>query len=133
MNTRPKRLEEVTMRHSALILIVPMFLALAFVSTNTVQAGELHDAVKTDNIDLVKVLLAKGADVNEPDLFGTPLHLAAARNSADIAKVLIDAGANLEAEAVVSQKRDHPLHTAAFANAVKVAELLISRGAQVDA
>jgi len=144
----------------ALTLVVPMLLPLPFLSTNTVEANEihiqpsasnclpnsvaqaspsrnqachaLHDAVRADNVVLVKLQLSEGADVNDLDLFGTPLHVAASRNLVDIAKVLIDAGANLEAEAVVSQKRDHPLHTAAFANAVKVAELLISRGAQVD-
>jgi len=142
------------MGNHALSLVVPTFAAFLFSIACVVKAGELstsnclphsvahptaqachplHDAVKADNIVLVKLRLTEGADVNEVDLFGTPLHYAAARNSADIAKVLIDAGANLEAEAAASQKRAHPLHSAALANAVRAAELLISRGAQVDA
>jgi ankyrin repeat protein len=135
-------------------LVIPTFVALLFSGASPVKAVEpltsnclpqsvahpttlachpLHDAVKTGNIVAVKLRLAEGADVNEVDVFGTPLHYAAALNSVDIAKVLIDAGANLEAEAVDTQKRSHPLHTAARANAVRVAELLISDGALVDA
>jgi ankyrin repeat protein len=148
------------MIHPALTLAVRMFVVFPFFTTNAVDAAELHvqswashclpesvvhpsrnqachplhEAVRADDIVVVKLRLKEGADVNEVDLFGTPLHYAAARNSADIAEVLIDAGANLEAEATgTAQRRAHPLHTAALVNAVKVAELLISRGAQVDA
>src|ERR1700682_2827622 len=121
------------MRTHAIIPIVAMFLAFMFLSPSAVKARELHDAVKARNVVVVKLRLTEGADVNALDLFGTPLHIAASRNSVDIAKVLIDGGANLEAEAVEDQKRAHPLHTAAQANAAKVAELLISRGAQVNA
>jgi ankyrin repeat protein len=131
-----------------------MLVVFPFLGTTMVQAGEvsarnclptsvthpttptchpLHEAVKAGNMVVVKLRLGDGADVNETDLFGTPLHYAAALNSTDIAKVLIDSGANIEAEAVDNQKRSHPLHTAARANSVGVAELLISLGAQVDA
>src|SRR6516165_3999462 len=85
------------------------------------------------NIVLVKLRLTEGADINELDLFGTPLHYAAARNSVEIAKALVDAGAKLEAEAVEDQRRAHPLHTAARGNAVEVAEFLVGRGAQLNA
>src|SRR5262249_51652977 len=132
----------------------PMFVAFPFLSANAVKAVEpsarnclphsivhptaqachpLLDAVKDNNIVLVKLRLTEGADVNEVDLFGTPLHYAAARNSAEIAKVLIYAGAKLEAEAVEDQRRAHPLHTAARGNAVDVAEFLVGRGAQLNA
>ncbi len=144
------------MGHHAPGRVVAMFLAFMFPSACAVKATELSasnclpnsiahpsasrsachpllDAVKADSVVLVKLRLTEGADVNEIDQFGTPLHYAAARNSAVIAEVLIDAGANLEAEAVENQRRGHPLHTAAMANAVAVAELLIRRGAQVNA
>ena len=142
------------MGNHALSLVVPTFAAFLFSIACVVKAGELstsnclphsvahptaqachplHDAVKADNIVLVKLRLTEGADVNEVDLFGTPLHYAAARNSADIAKVLIDAGAKLEAEAVEDQRRAHPLHTAARGNAVEVAEFLVGIGAQLNA
>jgi ankyrin repeat protein len=102
--------------------------------STTPACHPLHDAVKADHVVLVRLRLAEGADVNEVDVFGTPLHYAAARNSADIAKLLIDAGADLEAEAAgIFQRRAHPLHTAARANAVQVAKLVISGGAQVNA
>jgi uncharacterized protein len=56
-------------------------------------------------------LLAGGADVNEKDLFGTPLHLAAAKGELAIAVILIDRGADLEATG--EPEGAHPLHTAA--------------------
>src|SRR5262249_42902973 len=80
-------------------------------------------AVVAEDVLRIKALLAAGANVNESNLFGTPLHIAAARNSMDTATILIDAGANLEAEAASTQKHAHPLHIAASVNAAKVAGL----------
>jgi uncharacterized protein len=91
----------------------------------------LHDAVNAGDVARVVELIAKGANVNALDLFGTPLHLAAAKGRTGIAVILIDRGADLEASG--EPEGAHPLHTAALNGEDEVAALLIERGAKVDA
>ena len=91
----------------------------------------LHDAINAGDVARVIELLAKGADVNASDLFGTPLHLAAAKGRTGIAVILIDRGADLEAKG--EPEGSLPLHTAALNGQEEVAALLVERGAKVDA
>ncbi len=115
-------------------LTIALFVGLACWSSLAARAGELSDAVKADDLQGIQALISSGANVNELDGFGTPLHMAVARGSVEIAKLLIEAGADVEAETVApSQKKAHPLHTAAYSNRAPVAALLIERGAKVDA
>jgi CubicO group peptidase (beta-lactamase class C family) len=52
-------------------------------------------AVRKGNLDLIKILIGNGADVNEKNEIGfTPLHLARIYNQNDVAKCLIDYGAD---------------------------------------
>ena len=44
------------------------------------RLGDLADAVNAGDVARVVELIAQGADVNALDLFGTPLHHAAARS-----------------------------------------------------
>lgn len=110
-----------------------LFAILIWSGSPVAGAAELHDAVKGDDLQRVRTLISGGANVNELDLFGTPLHMAVARGSVKIADVLIGAGADLEAKAGDNQYEGHPLHTAAAANQVTVADLLVEHGAKVDA
>lgn len=91
----------------------------------------LHDAVNAGDVARVVELIAQGADVNSPDLFGTPLHLAAAKGRTGIALILIDRGADIEAAG--EPEGALPLHTAALNGQSEVAALLLDRGADVDA
>lgn len=53
----------------------------------------LHLAIACNNMDIIKLLINKNADINLPDKLGdTPLHKAL--NNIEIAKYLLDAGAN---------------------------------------
>lgn len=69
----------------------------------------LHTASGLGNLDLVKILIAAGADVNAPDEDGeTPLHRAlSTKNNYDVARLLIEEGANL---ANIDVARRTPLH-----------------------
>lgn len=118
--------------HAGIAAFATLFIFLDWSGANTAKAGDLHDAVRAGDATHVQALLLAGANVNELDSFGSPLHLAAARGSVEIATVLIDAGANLEAKASTFSEKAHPLHTAAVENQVAVAALLIERGAKVD-
>lgn len=95
------------------------------------RPDDLQDAVNAGDIARIQYFLAQKIDVNAPDLFGTPLHRAAATGQAYIANMLIDAGADVEASGEPAGNR--PLHMAALNNQPKVAALLISRGAMIDA
>jgi ankyrin repeat protein len=95
------------------------------------RLDDLADAVNAGDVARVVELIAQGADVNALDLFGTPLHHAAAKGRTAIAVILIDRGADLEAAG--EPEGAHPLHTAALNGMENVAQLLIDRGARVDA
>jgi hypothetical protein len=60
--------------------------------------GPLHLAVSKNDLDLAKLLLAKGADINaRDDKDATPLHYAAATLRLEIVKLLVEKGADINA------------------------------------
>jgi ankyrin repeat protein/serine/threonine protein kinase len=95
----------------------------------------LHGAVANGKIDVVKSLLANGADVNEKDPTGsTPLMLAAEGNAhlpnnLPIVEALIDARASLEARD--SQGRT-ALHRATAEGKIDAVRLLADSGALIN-
>lgn len=91
----------------------------------------IFEAINADDVGRVITLLHQGTDVNEPDLFGTPLHRAASSGHVAIMVILIDAGADLES--IGEPDSAHPLHAAALASEAEAETLLIDRGASVDA
>ncbi len=105
--------------------------AIALLLKLGARPDTLFDAVNAGDTARVMALVNQGVDVDEVGLFGTPLHVAAAKGYRGIAGVLIDAGADIEAAGEPSGA--HPLHVAALNNQVEVAEFLLERGADVDA
>lgn len=109
------------------------------ISADYKSKGALRLAAIYGNADIVKALIAEGADLNGVDnwLGYTALHLAAEKNNADIVEVLITAGANIEAEAL----EQTPLIVAASGKACFIARddtldavrVLIVGGANVNA
>ena len=68
---------------------------LAFASGDS----PLHSAAQWGNLEIVKLLLQNGADVNAKNKWGeTPLHYAAVFDHKEIARVLLDAGADINAK-----------------------------------
>ncbi|MGR6965747.1 ankyrin repeat domain-containing protein [Geodermatophilus sp. URMC 61] len=71
-----------------------------------VDGGALHAAVAGTRLELVRLLLAAGADVNrrEPDTGRAPLHTAVVagpgRDAPEVVRVLLDAGADVNATTV---------------------------------
>ena len=88
----------------------------------------LHCATWKGHLDVVKLLLEAGAEVNaqnENSHWGTtPLHAAAHANQAAIAELLINQGADLNAKDMNGQP---PLHHTTFHKA-KAAAKVIERG-----
>ncbi len=110
-------------------------LPLAGLMPLSVRAGAYEDfftAVKTDNISLLKSLLARGLDPNlvEPERGDTGLILALRDNSMRVVEVLLDAR-NIDLN-VRAKNGDTALMIAAFKGNKQAVEMLLARGAEVN-
>jgi ankyrin repeat protein len=90
----------------------------------------IHYAVRAEHLDVVKVLVERGADINMGDNDElTPLHKSAYRGLTEISEYLISKGANISAE---DRRGVTPLHLAAARGHNKVMELLLAKGAEIN-
>jgi ankyrin repeat protein len=92
----------------------------------------LHQAAKDGDLEQVKSLIDKGADINAKDEKGqTPLHFAARHGYREVAKLLIAQGADVNAS--MTDAPWTPLLDAACTGQTQVVKLLLQHGAKVDA
>jgi uncharacterized protein len=90
----------------------------------------LHIAVKLRRMDIVKMLLAKGADIDVQDNNGlTPLHYAIGQNQEELSKYLITMGADMD---IQNSEGITPLHQAAFRGNVALIQFMLDNNANVD-
>jgi serine/threonine-protein phosphatase 6 regulatory ankyrin repeat subunit B len=88
---------------------------------------DLFQAVKQNDIDQVRKLIASGIDVNMKNGSGqTPLHLASVYNRKAVAELLIKAGVGIN---VKDQGGETALHLAAVYYSMDVLKLLKKAGA----
>ncbi|UCE48728.1 MAG: ankyrin repeat domain-containing protein [Phycisphaerales bacterium] len=94
----------------------------------------LYFAVTGAHEEVIRLLLAKGADVNLSTRRGETSLNAAARRDArtGIAELLIEHGADVNFRHAKWGKDDTALHTAAFRGHVEMARLLVNRGGNVN-
>jgi uncharacterized protein len=94
------------------------------------RAGEnaLMLASLNGDMDLVKLLITKGAEVNKKGW--TPLHYAAANGNDDIAKLLLGYSAYVDAQ---SPNGTTPLMMAARGDHISTLKLLLDNGADINA
>lgn len=98
------------------------------------EDGLVFSAVKMGSIDMVRLLLKSGADVNVPGLLSiSPLVIAILDGKLHIAKFLIDWGASIEYCSSSTDTPPTPLQAAAFKGFYEIASILISRGANIKA
>jgi ankyrin repeat protein len=90
----------------------------------------LHVAASQNQLDLVKMLLSLGMDVNRKGgiLGGTPLNEAASDGHTDIVRYLLANGATLDA----SDPRLNPLFGAIHGGYTDVAKVLLESGIDAD-
>ncbi|MFB0552620.1 MAG: ankyrin repeat domain-containing protein [Phycisphaerae bacterium] len=91
----------------------------------------LIKAAADGDIEQVKSLISKGADVSAKDKLGrTALHYASEKGHREVAKLLISHGAYVNATSFDARK---PLHYAAMRGDKQTVELLLSKGADINA
>lgn len=90
----------------------------------------LHEAVNKDNIEMVKLLVENGVDVNKENEYSyTPLHLAVEKNNIEIVRFLVENKANVNSE---NEYSSTPLHLAVSKNNIEMVRLLVENGADVN-
>ncbi len=96
-------------------------------STPSIGSGALFTAIENDDVEMVRLLVEAGADVNAAEGFGgnTPLHEAVEKGDAEIVKILVAAGADVEAEGFMSRT---PLSLAAEEGATEIMQILLGPG-----
>ena len=92
----------------------------------------LHWAAELGNVELVRLLVDAGADLEAPTRIGdlTPLHIGAELGQSGTVRALLEAGANAESRNVNGST---PLHFAALSGNVETVEALADHGADVNA
>lgn len=107
---------------------------LALVLVSKVQAGPLHAAAQSGDIESIKILLQQGVEINELGHswydYGSALHLAVSENHLAVVKYLIEQGAIVD---VRNQNDLTPLHNAAWNGNLEMMRVLLNAGADIDA
>ena len=96
-------------------------------STPSIGSGALFTAIENDDVEMVRLLVEAGADVNAAEGFGgnTPLHEAVEKGDAEIVKILVAAGADVNAEGFMSRT---PLTLATEEGATEIVQILLGPG-----
>jgi ankyrin repeat protein len=86
----------------------------------------LHVAATSGQLDVVKLLLELGADVNERGgpLNGSAINEAATEGHLSVVRMLIDAGADLD----TSEPERNPLFSAIYGGHLEIVKLLVNAG-----
>jgi ankyrin repeat protein len=87
----------------------------------------LMEASRNGDMEMVKLLIGKGAHVNSRNAHGTPLSSAAAADKIDAIQFLIEKGADLEGKDLGMAWT--PLMRAASEGSMKAVKLLLEKGA----
>lgn len=111
----------------ALLLMPLCVLAQTANSTlNPALNEELIVAARKSNVEAVKTLLAKGADVNAKTEYGaTPLFFACDRGNVEIVKLLLAAGADIDARDTFYKST--PINWAVQRDQAEVVKLLVEK------
>ncbi|KAM6899978.1 histone-lysine N-methyltransferase EHMT2 [Xenentodon cancila] len=113
--------------------IVNMLLETGQVDVNAQDSGGWTPviwAAEHKHVEVIKVLLNRGADVSIKDKeLNVCLHWAAYAGSVDIAELVLNAGCSLSS---VNMHGDTPLHIAAREGYLDCVTLFLSRGADID-
>ncbi len=116
-----------TRRLQALLTKQPALVSARFAN----NATALHIAAGYGRVDIIRLLLQKGADIHAKDRYGvTPLHYAVLKKQHQALVELLRRGANVNDASFGGLT---PLHLAARIDDTVAINILLSRGARLDA
>jgi ankyrin repeat protein len=99
---------------------------MAALRRSLLEMGQAEPAQAREELKVVELLLAAGADPNAPDLIGiTPVHCAACRPQPEFLKAVLEKGGNLLAQ---TRTGETPLHYAASLGSAATVKLLLDKG-----
>ena len=84
---------------------------------------------RSESIEIAKLLISKGVDVNRKNHGDNALHIAAQSGHKEMAELLIEAGVNIDES---NNGNQTPLHKAAFEGRDEIVNMLIQKGAKVN-
>lgn len=112
-------------RIALLALLLTPLCVLAQTANSTLNE-ELITAARKSNVEAVKTLLSKGADVNAKTEYGaTPLFFACDRGNAEIVKLLLAAGADIDVKDTFYKST--PISWAVQRDQAEVVKLLVEK------
>jgi len=92
----------------------------------------LHYAVVRDNVEVVKILLNNGANIDHQNAYGnSALHIAASEGSLQCLTLLLALNANV---VIVNHKLSSPLHFACYNRSIPLSfiQSLVEKGADIE-
>ncbi|KAB0793743.1 hypothetical protein PPYR_13363 [Photinus pyralis] len=90
----------------------------------------LHLTVRLNDLNLTRLLLIAGADINAKNNAGiAPLHMAIYKSNVEMVKLLLEHGANVDAQ---TNRGNSPLHEAVAKKDVGIVTTLLKSGASLD-
>ena len=121
----------VALGHTAIVQFLLEHEHAAYVNARDKRdSTPLHKASENGNLNVMQLLLSRGADVNVFDHLGdTPLHKALRFQRFDAVKFLVEGGADVN---VWDKSNSTPLHEASESGNLDVIQLLLSLGADVN-
>ncbi|MBO9480028.1 ankyrin repeat domain-containing protein [Salinisphaera sp. G21_0] len=108
-------------------------LLITHTDVNAMDGWIICAAARFNRLEIVKVLLASGAEIDKPYDVETALGYAAEYGCVDMIHLLVDAGASLESTVLSNGKRSlSPLCIATYARQQDCIKALIERGSGID-
>jgi ankyrin repeat protein len=123
-------LTAITTKNIAMVELLLNYGARLIEKNESTNVLPLHRASAIGCLDICRLLIANGTDINAQGSFEqTPLHLAVQYGHTDVVKLLVIHGANIN---VKNESKSTPLFAATYRQSLEIVECLLANGAEVN-